>query len=155
MAGTEPTRDIETDPVSLWGHVIEGFQATNRDLHRTVERELGLSPAEAEAVLRLGRSPGHRLPLTELAGQVAFSTGGVSKVADRLTRRSLTLRLPSETDRRVTYLALTPEGEEVAARLQVRVEEIVRRTFVDVLGPERARMVARAMAALTHPGGDI
>ena len=102
MAGTEPTRDIETDPVSLWGHVIEGFQATNRHLHRTVERELGLSPAEAEAVLRLGRSPGHRLPLTELAGQVAFSTGGVSKVADRLTRRSLTLRLPSETDRRVT-----------------------------------------------------
>lgn len=142
--------DISTDPVSLWGHVIEGFQVTNRHLHRTVEQEFALTAAESEALLRLGRSPDHRLPMTELAGQVAFSTGGVSKVADRLARRSLTRRVPSEEDRRVTFLALTPEGEEMATRLQERVQQIVGSTFVDVLGIERAVAVARAMAVLAE-----
>lgn len=141
---------ISTDAVSLWGHVIEGFQATNRHLHRTIEQQFALSAAEAEALLRLGRSPEHQLPMTELAGQVAFSTGGVSKVADRLTRRSLARRQPSETDRRVTFLALTPKGAEVAASLQERVQDVVQRTFVDVLGPERAVTVAEAMAALAR-----
>src|SRR5690606_17724070 len=114
-ASGTPDSAISTDPVSLWGHVIEGFQRTNRHLHRTGEQEPSLTPAESEALLRLVRSPEHRLPMAELAGQVAFSTGGVSKVADRLARRSLARRAPSEEDRRVTFLALTPEGEEVAA----------------------------------------
>lgn len=141
---------ISTDPVSLWGHVIEGFQSTNRHLHRTVEQEFNLTAAEAEAVLRLGRSPQHRLPMTELAGQVAFSTGGVSKVADRLVRRELTRREPDERDRRVTFLALTPEGQDVAACLQERVRGIVQEVFVDVLGAERAVAVAEAMAVLAE-----
>lgn len=141
-------QEISTDPVSLWGHVIEGFQRTNRHLHRTVEQEFSLNAAETEALLRLGRSAEGRLPMTELAGQVAFSTGGVSKVADRLARRSLARRVPSRTDRRVTYLTLTPEGAAVAAALQERVADIVQRTVVDVLGPGEAVRVARAMAAL-------
>lgn len=146
--GHELAPAVSTDPVSLWGHVIEGFQRTNRHLHRTVEQELSLTPAESEALLRLVRSPEHRLPMAELAGQVAFSTGGVSKVADRLARRALVRRVPSEEDRRVTFLALTREGEEVAARLQEHVAQVVRSTFVDVLGRERATAVAEAMAVL-------
>ncbi|MGD8201058.1 MarR family winged helix-turn-helix transcriptional regulator [Ornithinimicrobium sp. W1679] len=136
--------------MSLWGHVIEGFQRTNRHLHRTVEQELSLTPAESEALLRLGRSPDQRLPMAELAGQVAFSTGGVSKVADRLVRRSLALRVPSAEDRRVIYLTLTPEGAQLAATLQERVREVVQETFVDVLGPSRATAVAEAMAVLAE-----
>jgi DNA-binding MarR family transcriptional regulator len=139
---------ISTDPVSLWGHVIEGFHLTNRHLHRIVEQEFSLTAAEAEALLRLVRSAEHRLPMTELAGQVAFSTGGVSKVADRLTRRLLARRVPSAQDRRVTYLALTTEGEEVATALERRVRQVVQQTFVDVLGTERAAAVASALATL-------
>lgn len=142
---------ISIDPVSLWGHVIEGFHRTNRHLHRKIGQEFSLTAAEADALLRLGRSSEHRLPMAELAGQVAFSTGGVSKVADRLARRSLARRVSGETDRRVTFLALTPEGEDVAARLQERVHDIVQQVFVDVLGPQRAVMVAEAMASLARP----
>ena len=42
-------QEISTDPVSLWGHAIEGFQRTNRHLHRTVEQEFSLNAAETEA----------------------------------------------------------------------------------------------------------
>ncbi|MFK5634076.1 MarR family transcriptional regulator [Ornithinimicrobium sp. LYQ103] len=147
-------RSISTDPVSLWGHVIEGFQGTNRHLHRTIAQEFSLTAAESEAVLRLGRSPEHRLPMTELAGQVAFSTGGVSKVADRLARRSLARRVANEEDRRVIFLQLTPEGVEVAGRLRARVHEVVQATFVDVLGAERALAVAEAMAVLAEARRD-
>lgn len=141
---------IRTDPVSLWGHVIEGFQATNQHLHRTIAEEFSLSAAEAEALLRLSRSPRHRLPMAELAGQVAFSAGGFTKVADRLARRDLVRRAPCAEDRRVVFLELTPEGGETARRLRRRVAAIVRETYVDVLGEERAVAVAAAMAELAE-----
>ena len=44
-----------------------------------------------------------------------------------------------------------PEAEDVAGRLQERVHDIVQQTFVDVLGPQRAVMVAEAMASLARP----
>ena len=147
-----PARSIQirTDPVSLWGHVIEGFQATNQHLHRTISHEYSLSAAEAEALLRLSRSPGRRLPMAELAGQVAFSPGGFTKVADRLVRRDLVQRTPCVEDRRVVFLELTAEGDATAGRLRGRVAEMVQDTFVDVLGTERAVMVATAMAELAE-----
>jgi DNA-binding MarR family transcriptional regulator len=147
-----PPRSIQirTDAVSLWGHVIEGFQATNQHLHRTIAQEYSLSAAEAEALLRLSRTPGQRLPMAELAGQVAFSAGGFTKVADRLARRDLVQRTPCAEDRRVVFLELTVEGEATAGRLRGRVTEIVQDAYVDVLGTKRAVMVATAMAELAE-----
>ena len=139
---------IRTDPVSLWGHVIEGFQATNRHLHGVIAREFALDAAEAEVLLRLSRSVRQRLPMSDLSGQVAFSTGGVTKVADRLVRRGLAGRVPCRGDRRVTHLHPTAEGERVGGSLPRRVAEVVRAIYIEVLGPERAELVAVAMAEL-------
>lgn len=139
---------IRTDPVSLWGHVIEGFQATNRHLHGVIAREFALDAAEAEVLLRLSRSVRQRLPMSDLSGQVALRTGGVTKVADRLVRRGLAERVPCREDRRVTHLHLTAEGERVGGSLQRRVAEVVRAIYIEVLGPERAELVAVAMAEL-------
>ena len=86
--------------------------------------------------------------MSDLPGQVAFSTGGATKVADRLVRRGLAERVPCREDRRVTHLHLTAEGERVGGSLQRRVAEVVRAIYIEVLGPERAELVAVAMAEL-------
>lgn len=136
------------DPVTQWGLVIEGFQVTNKKLHRAVADAFSLDPAEAETLLRLTRSPDRRMPMAALAREAAFSTGGFTKIADRLAKRSLVERNPCADDRRVVYLELTGAGVELADELQGLVAGIVQKTYIDVLGADRAALVAEAMAEL-------
>ncbi|MBT2523826.1 MarR family winged helix-turn-helix transcriptional regulator [Arthrobacter sp. ISL-28] len=138
----------DLDEVSQWGLVIEGFQNTNRKLHKAVAAAFSLDPAEAETLLRLVRSADRRKPMAVLAREAAFSTGGVTKIADRLAKRNLAARKPCADDRRVIYLELTDAGAELAEELRCLVSDVVRETYIDVLGAERAAMVAQAMAEL-------
>jgi hypothetical protein len=48
----------------------------------------------------------------------------------------------------VVYLKLTGAGAELADELQGLVAGIVHKTYIDVLGADRAAMVAEAMADL-------
>ena len=146
QVSAEASRDL--DAVSQWGLVFEGFQNTNKKLHKAVAAAFSLDPAEAETLLRLTRTPGHRMPMAALAREAAFSTGGVTKIADRLAKRNLAARNPCADDRRVIYLELTDAGAEQAEELRCLVTDIVQKTYIDVLGADRAAMVAEAMAEL-------
>ncbi|MFF2298237.1 MarR family winged helix-turn-helix transcriptional regulator [Arthrobacter sp. NPDC058127] len=143
------------DPVTQWGLVIEGFQITNRKLHRAVAAAFSLDPAEAETLLRLTRSPERRMSMAALAREAAFSTGGFTKIADRLAKRDLVVRTPCADDRRVVYLELTAAGVKLADELQNLVADIVRKTYIDVLGADRAAVVADAMAELREANSTL
>ena len=148
---TQQTRTASTrdrDAISQWGLVIEGFQNTNKNLHKAIASAFSLDPAESETILRLARSPQQRMPMAALARDAAFSTGGFTKIADRLAKRDLVCRNPCADDRRVTYLELTPSGVEMANELLCLVADIVRSTYIEVIGRERAALVAEAMADL-------
>jgi DNA-binding MarR family transcriptional regulator len=140
------SRDL--DAVSQWGLVIEGFQNTNKKLHKAVAAAFSLDPAEAETLLRLTRTPGHRMPMAALAREAAFSTGGFTKIADRLAKPSLDARNPCADERRVIYLELTAAVVKLADELHDLVAGIVQKTYIDILGLDRAVMVAEAMAEL-------
>ncbi|MDP9998360.1 MULTISPECIES: MarR family winged helix-turn-helix transcriptional regulator [Pseudarthrobacter] len=143
---TPTTGDL--DVISQWGLVIEGFQHTNKKVHAEVSSAFSLEPAEAETLLRLVRTPGARMPMAKLAREVAFSNGGFTKIADRLAKRSLVQRSPCAEDRRVVYLELSTEGTATANELACFVAGLVYANFVDILGAERAQLVAEAMAEL-------
>jgi DNA-binding MarR family transcriptional regulator len=153
---TRADRTVEPGPsavddaaaIDLWGRVIAGFQTTNKRLHDAIRAAFSLNEAEAETLLSLGGNPEHRAPMAALARATSFTSGGYTKIADRLTERGLVRRTPCATDRRVTYLELTDRGIELAAELRSLVADINRFQFVDVLGPERADSVADAMAEL-------
>jgi DNA-binding MarR family transcriptional regulator len=73
----------------------------------------GLSATEFEVLLRLARSPGERLRMTDLATQTALSTSGVTRVVDRLENRGLVRRETCASDRRGAYAALTRPGRDL------------------------------------------
>lgn len=134
--------------VELWGRVIHGFQATNRRLHAEMRYDFDLNEAEAETLLELHRQPEHRAKLSFLAKGAGFSTGGFTKIADKLSNRGLAVRVACEEDRRVSYLGLTEGGLEMASALTAAVANANRRHFIDVLGEEQACQVATAMTYL-------
>jgi DNA-binding MarR family transcriptional regulator len=72
--------------------------------------EHDLSPAEFEVLLRLGRTPGGSLRMSDLAAQTQLTTSGITRVVDRLERDGLVERRACPTDRRGSFAQLTPAG---------------------------------------------
>lgn len=72
--------------------------------------EHGLSLVEFEVLVRLARSPAHRLRMTDLAGQVSLTTSGITRVVDRVEREGLVRRHACQDDRRGLWAVLTDAG---------------------------------------------
>ncbi len=142
----EPADDAEA--VALWGTTIRGFHATNRKLHAAIRSAFDLNEAETETLLTLHRTPARKARMTKLARAASFTSGGFTKIADRLSDRGLVERVAGREDRRVTYIELTPAGAELAAKLNGFVAARNREYFIGVLGVERARLIADAMREL-------
>src|SRR6266851_4340679 len=73
----------------------------------------GISAADFEVLLRLARSPGRQLRMSDLAAQAGLSTSGVTRVVDRLEHAALVRRQTCDSDRRVSYAVLTEPGERL------------------------------------------
>lgn len=72
--------------------------------------EHDLTQAEFEALLRLSRTPGGSLRMSDLAAQTQLTTSGITRVVDRLERDSLVERRACPTDRRGLFAHITPAG---------------------------------------------
>lgn len=138
----------DDDVVTLWGLVIEGFTATQEQLLSEIEERCGLLPTHFDIVLRLLRSPDFQLPMTRLAREAALTSGGFTKIADRMEDAGLIFRVESQQDRRVIYAVLTKEGCKVARKARRITAEYLRRNVLAPLGVEAAEGLAAAMRTL-------
>ncbi len=134
--------------VTSWGLVVEGFAAASQLLRDDLAAELGLPLAWMDVLLRLLRTPGNRLTMSELAAQALMTTSGFTRMADRLSRAGLVERQPCGTDRRVIRVALTPAGLELASRARDSHATHLRARVVDVLGVDDTAELARIMRTL-------
>lgn len=134
--------------VTSWGLVLEATAAAGRRLERELAAAFDLSAPAAEVLFRLARSPDGMLATTRLAREVAFSSGGFTRLADRLVAAGLVERRPCPTDRRVVFAALTDEGRRVADAALALHAEGLRRYVLEPLGPERLAALAGAMRVL-------
>jgi len=150
----EPAMEEPDDAelVSWWGLVLEGFTVTMRRVAAHVQQESGLSQAPAEVMLRLGRTPGSRMPMTQLARESSLSTGGCTKVADKLASLGLVRRVGSDDDRRVTYLELTREGKQLANAIEAHTAEALRLRLLPALGAADAQRLSETMRRLRDQG---
>ncbi len=95
--------------------------ATNREL-----AEAGRVCGQPfEILLRLVRTPDHRLRMSDLAAQTTLTASGLTRAVDRLERDGLVRRASCPEDRRVSYAELTPAGEaEIRAALEVHLAQL-------------------------------
>ncbi|WP_213455726.1 MarR family winged helix-turn-helix transcriptional regulator [Rhizomonospora bruguierae] len=110
--------------------------------------EHGLSSVEFEVLMRLARSPGHELRMSDLAAQTSLSTSGVTRVVDRMDRDGLIRRRACPTDRRSSYAVVTPAGmrrldETLPAHL-----DLIARWFTGLLGPEQLTALLEALRTI-------
>jgi DNA-binding MarR family transcriptional regulator len=139
----------------LWKTVVGGYTHVTEMLTEQVERETGLPGVEFLALVWLLRGDSGEagadvaVPLSKLARQVAFSSGGFTKVADRLEQAGLIKRQPSESDRRVTHAVLTDTGRALAQRAFTVYCQGLRELVVERLGLANLRVLADNMERLS------
>jgi DNA-binding MarR family transcriptional regulator len=107
-----------------------------------------LSTVEFEVLIRLARSPKHRLRMTDLAGQTSLSTSGVTRVVDRMDREGLIRREACASDRRSSYAVITEAG---IARLDEVLPghlELMQQWFIGQLSPAQLDQLMQSLRTI-------
>ncbi|WP_426509061.1 MarR family winged helix-turn-helix transcriptional regulator [Dactylosporangium sp. McL0621] len=104
------TDEMLDDPrITAMGLFVEAFSGVNARLNVQLA-EHGLGNVDFEVLMRLARSPGGELRMTDLAAQTGLSTSGVTRVVDRLERDGFATRRACPTDRRGSFTVITATG---------------------------------------------
>jgi DNA-binding MarR family transcriptional regulator len=122
--------DLDTDAIALIGRLMRA----SRLLQLEVERSLAmfdLTINEFNTLNALRRAgPPHRLSPKDVGVSLLFSSGGLTKLLERLESRGLVAREPNPDDGRGVFVSLTPAGkklqEEAMAAHQVNEEELLK-----------------------------
>src|SRR4051794_27980729 len=126
--------------IAAWRVILEGVSRTQTQIMRDLE-DLDLPAASFDALHRLLETKDHRLAMSTLARELSMTSGGFTKVADRMARAGLIDRRGTAGDRRVVHATLTEEGEKLGRRALQMYRESLRRNLLDVLSaPQFARL---------------
>lgn len=128
-------------------------------ISQSIAASFGVTPSDLLALFKLDGV----LAMKELAQRMGCDASFVTSVADTLERHGLAKREPSQRDRRVKNLVLTPEGvaakerlmRELAARMPwcYALDDTERRCFLSLLrkmrGSPRGDDTARETTGMT------
>jgi len=131
--------DIIRFEIELWNAI---------DARLKSEFDLPLTHFEPMSVI--DRLPGCRV--YDIAGELGITTGGASKLVDRIEASGYCRRLPNPADRRSSLLELTPEGRRMLADAGVAFDEELQR-WLGAAVPERTlRQFAATLSRLRAAG---
>ncbi len=128
-----------------WQLLVQ-FSFTQRATLPAMAAELELSPAQCHVLNLL--EPGRPMPMGQLAGALSCDASNVTGLVDRLESRGLIERRPSEQDRRVKVISLTPLGARLRASLIKRMTAAP--PTLARLSPEEQRALVRLLRRLVE-----
>jgi DNA-binding MarR family transcriptional regulator len=136
--GACPTSD---ERVVLFGLLLETNARLERQLGAALEDSVGLPLPWFEVLLRVHRSAGGYLSMSELAAQTVYSSGGTTRLVDRIEAQGLVERGACPNDRRAVHVRLTPRGEEVlTSAIAAHTEHLDRYVTSKLTAPERTAL---------------
>jgi DNA-binding MarR family transcriptional regulator len=103
-------------------------------------------------VLRILRGAPEGLPCGEIGNRMVTRDSDITRLLDRLEKRSLVTRCRETKDRRTVWTRITPEGLELLARL----DEPVRAAHLELLGhlgAKRLNLLADLLRLARQPYG--
>jgi DNA-binding MarR family transcriptional regulator len=96
-----------------------------------------------------------RLPtcrVYDIAAELGITTGGTSKLVDRIEASGYCRRLPNPADRRSSLLELTPAGQRLFAEAGVAFDDELRRWLGAALPERTLRQFAATLTRLRAAG---
>lgn len=133
---------LHDERLTLVGLLFESSSALRTQLDQRLADDVDLPLQWFELLIRLARSPGHHLRMSDLAAQTGLTPSGLTRAIDRLSQAGLVKRMACPSDRRGAYAALTPRGVQ---RVTAAVEPHLRHLdegFLDLLTAEERDQLA-------------
>ena len=112
----DPTAALDDPRIEAWGMLIEAHNELHNAIGHRLEAELGVPIPWMGVLVRLARSPGQRLRMTELARDMTISTSGLTRLVDRIEQAGHVRRESCPNDRRGFNAVLTPAGRRMVAK---------------------------------------
>ena len=148
---TTATSNRDDERIRSYGLLHEAHRRLDRAFSCSLEQSCGISGPFFEVLLRVGRSPGGRLNMSELALQLGLTSGGTTRLVDRMVAAALVERESCPSDRRVQWVVLSPTGEhKLDEALEVHLRDLQHELF-DRLDPAELTVLERALDKLRAP----
>ncbi len=136
---------FDDERVTAYGLLVEAHAAIECALHGTLEAA-GLQPQWFEVLLRLGRTPGYRLRMSELAAAMTSITpSGLTRLIDRMAEAGLVERVQCESDRRGSFAVLTEEGVDRLEAVFPQHADDIERAYTSLLDPRELAEASRVL----------
>ena len=130
--------------------LAEAHRRLDGRLDAAMEARCRIPLAWFEVLSHLGGSDDGQLTMGELADRLRLTTGGVTRLVDRIESAGLVSRRPSSTDRRVAYAVISRVGRAKLRQASGVHAENLRAVFADFSDRELAvldRLLGRLRAA--------
>lgn len=155
-ASTEP-RWLGKAEMQAWRAFVVGANLLRQQLHRELQDGHAMSLADYEVLVQLSECDGHRMRMSELAGEIASSKSKLSHQISRLEQAGLVRRGMCADDARGVLAELTEEGMRQLTKAAPTHVDGVRDHLIDLLTPEEQQTLAAVFERVighldTQPG---
>src|SRR5580693_318354 len=107
---------INDERLQLMGLIVRTQRQLTESLGRELEQSVGIPMVFFDVLIHVGAAPEGRLTMSRLSTDVALTTGGVTRLVDRMVDAGLVARQNCPNDRRSVHVILTPEGQATLQR---------------------------------------
>jgi DNA-binding MarR family transcriptional regulator len=139
---------IDDERLHLMGLVVRTHRLLTDRLGRELEQDVGIPLVFFDVLINVGAAPDGRITMSRLSNDIALTTGGVTRLVDRMVDAGLVERTACPSDRRSIHVVLTPEGRSVLDRaIAAHIEGIDRHLMAHLSDKDRANL-ATALAKI-------
>ena len=139
---TSTTRWLDEREQAAWRGFLDLHARLNAQLNRELQRDSGLSLADFAVLVQLSEHEGGAMRVLALARALGWEKSRLSHQLSRMQQRGLLQRAGCPTDRRGSFVELTPHGRVAIEGAAPRHVESVRRYLFDHLTPEQVDVLA-------------
>jgi MarR family transcriptional regulator, 2-MHQ and catechol-resistance regulon repressor len=144
---------IDDERLRLMGLLIRSHRRLTDLLGRELEQVVGIPLVWFDVLIHIGGAEEGRLTMSKLSTEVALTTGGVTRLIDRMVEAGLVSRQNCPSDRRSVHVILTPQGQAVLGQaIGAHIDGIERHLIAPLDEKDRAALKV-ALAKLLPSGG--
>ncbi|MET0899980.1 MAG: MarR family winged helix-turn-helix transcriptional regulator [Mycobacterium sp.] len=129
MTGAPKDQWLNATQGRAWLAYMQVYHRLEYEMNRNLQTESDMSLGDYTVMNALSQAAGHRMQLTSLATMIGWERSRLSHHLQRMTRRGLVDRVPSESDGRATDALLTDAGWTTLQEAAPRHVAWVRRLF--------------------------
>ena len=145
-SGAEAAADARIRAV---GVLLDTSALLERLLATAIQRAAGISHSMFEVLLVLAERP-DGAPMSDLSDRLILTSGGATRLIDRMVTAGLAERRPSPADRRVQLVTMTPKGESTLVTAARAHTEETTRILAAAGPPADLPTLATSLAHLGH-----